>query len=195
MDVMTAVITAEGEFPMKKTSTKGKTSQGAEPKPKTKATIAQQAPRVALIKAKATKQATPAKEAATLPNAEFAPEDPTQPLPVEAESTSTEPIVAELTQAADANSPTQATAPPAKAKSRQTAPARTEGVRAGSKTATVLDLMKRTKGVTLKELMTATGWQAHSVRGFISGTLGKKMGLTVISAKGEEGERSYSLKA
>ena len=43
--------------------------------------------------------------------------------------------------------------------------------------------------------MKATGWQAHSVRGFISGTLGKKMGLKVASAKAEDGERSYSIKA
>jgi Protein of unknown function (DUF3489) len=35
--------------------------------------------------------------------------------------------------------------------------------------------------------MKAAGWQAHSVRGFISGTLTKKMGLTVASAKGETG--------
>jgi hypothetical protein len=41
--------------------------------------------------------------------------------------------------------------------------------------------------------MKATGWQTHSVRGFISGTLGKKMGLTVYSAKGEDGERRYTL--
>lgn len=43
--------------------------------------------------------------------------------------------------------------------------------------------------------MKATGWQLHSVGGFISGTVGKKMGLTVESTKGEEGERSYSIKA
>jgi hypothetical protein len=73
--------------------------------------------------------------------------------------------------------------------------AKEKGVREGSKTETILDLMKRSGGVTLKEIMKATGWQAHSVRGFISGTLGKKMGLTVISAKGDDGERTYSLKA
>ena len=58
----------------------------------------------------------------------------------------------------------------------------------------VLDLLKRPGGVTAKELMKATGWQPHSVRGFLSGTIGKKMGLTVTSTKGEDGERSYSIK-
>jgi hypothetical protein len=55
------------------------------------------------------------------------------------------------------------------------------GARDGSKTAKVLDLLKRPEGVTAKELMKATGWQPHSVRGFLSGTVGKKMGLTVTS--------------
>jgi hypothetical protein len=69
------------------------------------------------------------------------------------------------------------------------------GARDGSKTAKVLELLKRPGGVTAKELMKATGWQPHSVRGFLSGTIGKKMGLTVTSAKGEDGERAYSIKA
>ena len=71
----------------------------------------------------------------------------------------------------------------------------TEGAREGSKTAKVLDLLKRPKGATLKELMKATGWQAHSVRGFLSGAVGKKLGLTVASTKGDDGERTYSVKA
>jgi hypothetical protein len=65
--------------------------------------------------------------------------------------------------------------------------------RDGSKTAKILDLLKRSGGVTAKELMKATGWQPHSVRGFLSGTVGKKMGLTVTSTKGEDGERVYSI--
>ncbi len=69
------------------------------------------------------------------------------------------------------------------------------GARDGSKTATILDLLKRKDGATLKELMKASGWQPHSVRGFLSGTVGKKMGLTVTSLKGEDGERTYSIKA
>ena len=67
--------------------------------------------------------------------------------------------------------------------------------REGSKTSMVLDLLKRPGGVTSRELMKATGWQPHSVRGFLSGTIGKKMGLTVTSTKGEDGERTYSVKA
>ena len=66
-------------------------------------------------------------------------------------------------------------------------------VRQGSKTAKVLDLLKRPGGTTLKELMKATGWQPHSLRGFLSGTVRKKMGLTVNSTKCEDGERSYSV--
>jgi hypothetical protein len=69
------------------------------------------------------------------------------------------------------------------------------GGRAGSKTDAVLELLKRPGGVTAKELMKVTGWQPHSVRGFLSGTIGKKKGLTVTSAKSEDGERRYSIKA
>ena len=69
------------------------------------------------------------------------------------------------------------------------------GAREGSKTEKVLDLLKRSVGATTKELMKATGWQPHSVRGFLSGTVRKKMGLAVTSTKGEDGERSYSIKA
>jgi len=68
------------------------------------------------------------------------------------------------------------------------------GARDGSKAAKVLALLKRPDGVTLKELMKATGWQSHSVRGFLSGAIGKRMGLAVESLKAEGSERSYSLK-
>ena len=70
-----------------------------------------------------------------------------------------------------------------------------KSAREGSKTDKILELLKRKDGATLAEIMKATDWQAHSVRGFISGTLGKKMGLTVASTKGEDGERTYSIKA
>jgi hypothetical protein len=71
----------------------------------------------------------------------------------------------------------------------------TDVARDGSKAAKILELLKRPEGATLAALMKATEWQAHSVRGFLSGSLRKKLGLTVTSAKGEDGERTYSVKA
>ncbi len=65
--------------------------------------------------------------------------------------------------------------------------------RAGSKKATILELLRRPEGATLEEIMTETGWQAHTVRGFVSGTLGKKMGLAVESLRGENNVRTYRL--
>jgi hypothetical protein len=67
--------------------------------------------------------------------------------------------------------------------------------REGSKAAQILDLLKRPDGATLEELMKATGWLAHSVRGFLSGTIRKKLGLNVVSTKAEDGERTYSVKS
>ena len=65
--------------------------------------------------------------------------------------------------------------------------------REGSKAAKIIDLLKRPNGATLAEIMKSTNWQVHSVRGFISGSLGKKMGLIVVSEKREDGERVYSI--
>jgi hypothetical protein len=67
--------------------------------------------------------------------------------------------------------------------------------REGSKTDIVLALLRREGGVTAEELMSTTGWQAHSVRGFLSGTIRKKMGLELLSGKSEDGKRTYSLPA
>ena len=65
--------------------------------------------------------------------------------------------------------------------------------RRGSKTSKVLTLLRRPKGATLHELMRVTDWQAHSVRGLLSGTLRKTMGLKVASTKGSNNERLYCL--
>lgn len=98
----------------------------------------------------------------------------------------------------------RANAAPKKAKSgKTTSPAKKAPTsakkaavaREGTKAAKILDLLKRPDGATAKELMKATGWQPHSIRGFLSGTVAKKMKLTVVSAKGEDGERTYSVKA
>ncbi|MGI9421962.1 MAG: DUF3489 domain-containing protein [Hyphomicrobiaceae bacterium] len=60
-----------------------------------------------------------------------------------------------------------------------------------NKTQTCLGLLGRKRGATLAELMAATGWQAHSVRGFLFGTVKKKFGLGVASAKNNAGIRRY----
>lgn len=57
----------------------------------------------------------------------------------------------------------------------------------------VMSLLAREEGATLPELMASTGWQAHSVRGFISGTLRKKLGITVEHSERKEGEPSYRI--
>ena len=65
--------------------------------------------------------------------------------------------------------------------------------REGSKKAIVLELLRRKDGATLAEIAKATDWQNHSIRGFISGTITKKMGLTVESTKNEGGDRTYKV--
>jgi hypothetical protein len=61
----------------------------------------------------------------------------------------------------------------------------------GSKKDEVIALLSTETGGTLQQLMTATGWQKHSIRGFLSGTLKKKMGLKILSSKNAAGERVY----
>lgn len=68
-------------------------------------------------------------------------------------------------------------------------------VRDGSKAARVLELLKRPEGASMKELLKATDWQPHSVRGFLSGTIRKKLAMTVTSIKADDGDRTYSVKA
>jgi len=67
--------------------------------------------------------------------------------------------------------------------------------RPGTKQALLIDLLKRKKGATIEEIVEATGWQAHSVRGAISGTLKKKLGLMVTSEKPDDGARRYRIVA
>lgn len=64
-----------------------------------------------------------------------------------------------------------------------------------SKTAACLELLHQPGGTSLRELMATTGWQAHSVRGFLSGTVRKKLGLTLIAANDDEGVRRYHIEA
>jgi len=65
--------------------------------------------------------------------------------------------------------------------------------RDNTKTAKVIALLQQPEGATLQAIVKATGWQTHSVRGFVSGQLKKKLGLKVRSSQ-RDGERVYSIK-
>ncbi len=62
-----------------------------------------------------------------------------------------------------------------------------------TKIETLIHLIKRSRGATIAELQKATGWQAHSVRGAISGTLRKKLGLVVTLNETEKRGRFYCI--
>src|ERR1700731_3972708 len=63
-----------------------------------------------------------------------------------------------------------------------------------SKQDAVIAMLRRAEGATIDEVASATGWQRHTVRGVFSGTLKKKLGLTLASAKEERG-RVYRIDA
>lgn len=56
-----------------------------------------------------------------------------------------------------------------------------------------IDMLRRPKGASLKDLQKATGWQAHSVRGFLSGTVKKMEDVRLISEINDGGERRYRI--
>ena len=62
-----------------------------------------------------------------------------------------------------------------------------------SKTTALLKLLRSSKGATMAQLQRASGWQAHSVRGFLAGTVKRRLGLTVLSKVSQSGERLYSI--
>jgi hypothetical protein len=65
--------------------------------------------------------------------------------------------------------------------------------RQGTKQATLIAMLRRPEGADLDEIVEATGWQKHTIRGAISGALKKKLGLEVTSTKDGQGRRIYRL--
>lgn len=65
------------------------------------------------------------------------------------------------------------------------------GARANTKQAKVIELLRRPEGATIAQLVKATNWQPHTVRGALAGALKKRLGLEIKSEKPEDGERVY----
>ena len=85
--------------------------------------------------------------------------------------------------------PVKAPVKPVASKKANSEP-KTAVAREGSRKAIVIALLEKSGGASLEEIMEATGWQSHSVRGFISGNLAKKSGLKVDSFKQDDGQRA-----
>jgi len=65
--------------------------------------------------------------------------------------------------------------------------------RDNSKQATVIQMLQRPEGATIQQIMDATGWQAHTVRGTFAGAFKKKLGLNLASEKVEGNDRVYRI--
>lgn len=65
--------------------------------------------------------------------------------------------------------------------------------KADTKLQVVINLLKRSEGATVADIMKATGWLKHTVRGCFSGALKKKHGYEITSEKPEDGDRVYKI--
>ena len=102
-----------------------------------------------------------------------------------------EPEDANPASAGATDAPTEEPAPEA-ATGTETAP-KTRTPREGTKQATLIAMLRAPDGATIEEIMAATGWQSHTVRGAMAGALKKKLGLEVTSEKVEGRGRVYRI--
>ena len=93
--------------------------------------------------------------------------------------------------------PTRSTAPRTpkrSAKTKTLGPSRALQTNSNSKSDAILALLRRKNGASIAELQKSSGWQPHSVRGFLSGMVKTKLGLDLRSERMEKGERRYVVK-
>ena len=67
-------------------------------------------------------------------------------------------------------------------------------IRAGTKQAEIIALLRRPEGASITEIVDMTGWAAHSARGMISGGLKKKLGFEVATSSDEQRGRIYHIR-
>ena len=77
----------------------------------------------------------------------------------------------------------------------QTAKDKPHRTRPDSKQALVIGLLQRPEGATIAQIMEATGWQQHTCRGTLAGTLKKRLGLTITSSKEAGSQRIYRIES
>ncbi|TBN43603.1 DUF3489 domain-containing protein [Paracoccus subflavus] len=102
-----------------------------------------------------------------------------------------EPEDANSAPAGATNAPTKEPAPDTPTETEAAPKARTP--REGTKQATMIAMLRAPDGATIDEIMAATGWQSHTVRGAMAGALKKKLGLEVTSEKVEDRGRVYRI--
>ncbi len=93
-----------------------------------------------------------------------------------------------------ADNSNQAPAPNKSTKSSKAPRAAKTSAHKTSKQEQVLEMLRRPDGVTILQIMDATDWQQHSVRGFLSGAVKKKLGLKLLSDKDKDSIRTYRIK-
>ena len=81
------------------------------------------------------------------------------------------------------------TVPPASAEPIKAAPR----TRENTKQAQIIAMLQRPEGATISQIVEATGWQPHTVRGTFAGAFKKKLGLTLSSSKDDHGQRVYRI--
>ena len=96
-----------------------------------------------------------------------------------------------------ARKPIKAPSKPRIVRGKSTKPAKTIAKvdKPTSKQDMVLTMLRRQSGASIDEIVTETGWQPHSTRGFLSGAVKKRLGIDVVSEKGADGVRRYYVAA